>query len=419
LDVNILSNAEKQSGPLQLGGWQKLVRRRYQKGNIRKRGTRNPVWELQWWTDIIQPDGSLGRKRESTILGSVASMNKRQAMKAADELLRPLNLGKMSPFSEIAFQDFIEKHFISNIFPTLKISTRKRYQSTLKTHLLPAFGNQRLCDLQRIEIQTFVLQKLDSGLSWETADHLRNLLSKVYRTAKKWGYFAGDNPASEIELPQKRQVREKHVLTPAQIPKLLQVLREPFRTMALVGILTGLRVGEILGLRWADVDFISAELHVNQRCYRGDMDSPKTRSSQRTLPLSPVCVQSLTQLRAGSGPPEKLNLVFQTSKGTPYSDTNILNRELKPSGRKIGAPWLNWHTFRRTHATLLQHAGGSLKDAQAQLGHSKLSTTLEIYTIPLPSSQRAAVENLSRMVTNGDELPEIAEGLPVLTQQIQ
>jgi integrase len=92
---------------------------------------------------------------------------------------------------------------------------------------------------------------------------------------------------------------------------------------------------------------------------------------------------------------------------------------LKPAGRKINAPWLSWHTFRRTHATLLQLAGGSLKDAQAQLGHSKLSTTLEIYTVPLPSHQREAVENLSRMVTSSDELPEIAEELPLLTQQIQ
>jgi hypothetical protein len=66
-----------------------------------------------------------------------------------------------------------------------------------------------------------VLQKLDKGLSWETANHLRNLLSKIYRTAKEWGYFAGDNPASDVDLPEKTPVREKHTLLPAQIPKLL------------------------------------------------------------------------------------------------------------------------------------------------------------------------------------------------------
>src|SRR5947209_8745073 len=245
----ILSNAGKQQQAKESGDWQKLARRRYQKGSIRKRGTRNPVWELQWWTDEIQADGSLGRKRESKVLGFLSSMNKRQAMKVADEFLRPLNLGKITPFATIVFRDFIEKHFVPNAFPTLKTSTRRRYQSTIKTHLLPAFGNLRLCDLQRVEIQAFVLRKMEKGLSWETADLLRNLLSKIYRCAKKWGFFAGDNPASEIDLPQKKPVREKCVLTPEQIPKLLAIMREPFRTMALVGILTGLRVGEILGDR--------------------------------------------------------------------------------------------------------------------------------------------------------------------------
>jgi integrase len=415
----ILPDAEKQWQPQESGDWQKLARRRYQQGSIRKRGTRNPVWELQWWADEIRPDGRLGRRRESKVLGFVSSINKRQAMKVADEFLRPLNLGKITPFATILFRDFIEKHFVPNAFPTLKTSTRKRYQCTIKNHLLPAFGELRLCDLQRVEIQAFVLRKMEKGLSWETADLLRNLLSKIYRCAKKWGYFAGDNPASEIDLPQKKPVREKRVLMPSQIPKLLAILREPFRTMALVGILTGLRVGEILGLRWSDVDFDLAQLRVSQRCYRGEMDSPKTRASQRTLPLSPECVQALKRLRAASPPEQKDALVFRTSKGTPYGDTNILHRHLKPAGQKIDAPWLSWHTFRRTHATLLQLAGGSLKDAQAQLGHSRLSTTLEIYTIPLPAHQREAVAKLSQLVTNSDEFAEIAKGLPMPTEQIQ
>ena len=110
---------------------------------------------------------------------------------------------------------------------------------------------------------------------------------------------------------------------------------------------------------------------------------------------------------------------FHTRTGKPHSDTNLLLRALKPAARQIGAPWLSWHTFRRTHATLLQAAGGSLKDAQAQLGHTQLSTTFEIYTLPIPAHQREAVENLSRMVTNGDEFAQNAEDLPMATAQIQ
>jgi integrase len=95
--------------------------------------------------------------------------------------------------------------------------------------------------------------------------------------------------------------------------------------------------------------------------------------------------------------------VFCSRKGTALSDTNLLLRHLKPAGRKIGVPWISWHTFRRTHATLLQLAGGSAKDAQAQLGRAQITTTLGIYTIPVPAHQRAAVEKLSQLVTNGDE----------------
>lgn len=396
-----------------------MARKRYQKGTIRKRGKRNPVWELQWWTDIIRTDGSLGRKRDSIILGQVSGMTKRQACKAADEFLRPLNLGKVTPYATVIFREFTENHFVPNVFPTLKLSTRKHYRITLNKHLLPAFGEQRLCDIRTIDIQRFVLQKMDSGLGWESADHFRNLMSKIFSTARKWGYFAGDNPATGIELPEKKPVRQKHALTPEQIRKLLQILREPFRSMALLGILTGLRVGEILGLRWCDVDLGSAQIRIEQRCYRGDLDSPKTRSSRRTLPLPKPCLEALRRVYAKCGSPEGSGLVFQTCNGTPYNDTNILHRELKPAGQKIGAPWLSWHSFRRTHATLLQVAGGTVKDAQAQLGHAKLSTTLDIYTIPLPAHQREAVENLARMVTNSDELPKIAEGLPMPTQQIQ
>jgi integrase len=396
-----------------------VARRRYQKGNIRKRGKRNPVWELQWWADIIQSDGSFGRKRESTILGFVSEINRRQAMKAAEELLRPLNLGKITPFSNILFREFLEKSFIPNVFPILKLSTRKRYRFAIDKHLLPAFGEQRLCDIGTLNIQSFVIQKMDGGLGWEAVNHFRNLLSKIFATAKKWGYFPGDNPAAGVELPEKKAVREKYALTARQISELLKLLREPYRTMALFAILTGLRVGEILGLRWKDVNFNASELRVNQRCYRGDIDTPKTKRSRRTLPLPESCVELLRRFHAQSKPKDEDAFVFHTSNGTPYSDTNILHRELKPAGQKIGAPWLSWHAFRRTHATLLQLAGGSAKDAQEQLGHSKLSTTLEIYTLPVPAHQREAVENLSRLVTNGDEFVQIAGELPMLTQQIQ
>jgi integrase len=377
------------------------------------------VWELQWWADCINPDGSLGRKRESIVLGSVSELTRKQAKKLAEEQLRPLNLGKITPLSDVTFREFVERHFVPNFVPTLKLSTQKKYLSTFRTHLLPAFDSMKLCEIEPFLLQRFVMAKLHAGCGWESCDLFRNLMSKVFTVARQWNFFAGDNPASAVVLPEKKPVREKHALTLAQMQALLDNLREPCRTMALLGLLTGMRIGEILGLRWKDVDLIAGQLRVSQAIYRGTVNTPKTKGSLRLLPLPRSAVRALLALRPGPGEGTSETLVFCSRKGTPLSDTNLLHRHLKPAGRKIGAPWLGWHTLRRTHATMLQAAGGSIKDAQAQLGHTKLSTTLEIYTLPLPDHQRAAVENLARMVTNGDESKQGMEDLPNVSQQIQ
>ena len=195
-------------------------------------------------------------------VGTVRDLTRRQARKAADEKLRLLNQGQWAPTSTISLKDFVDGYFIPNFFPTLKLSTQKRYRQTLNTHLLPAFGKCRLCDLGTLDVQRFVLQKMGAGLGWESANHYRNLLSKVFTVAKKWGYFSGANPVAGVELPEKVAVREKHILTPDQATRLMEVVSEPVRTMVWLSLLTGLRIGEVLGLPWKNVDFSSGQIRI-------------------------------------------------------------------------------------------------------------------------------------------------------------
>jgi integrase len=413
----ILPTTEKQGGPVEKGDWQKdMARRRYQKGSVRKRGKRNPTWELQWWEDYIKDNGSIGRRRKSVTLGLVSEMTLRQAKKLAEDRLRALNQGIVTPQSTMRFSDFVERHLIPLFFPTLKPSTRARYRQTLNTHLLPAFGDCRLCEIGTIDLQRFVLQKMESGLGWESANHFRNLMSKVFEMARKWNYYSGSNPASGVSLPEKTAVREKHALEQEQIPRLLVLLREPVRTMVLLGILTGMRIGEILGLRRRDVNFSSGQIWIEQACYRGALGSPKTKGSKRILPLPKGLVNPLVRTFERAKRTGEDDLAFQTRNGTVFNDTNLLRRDLKPAGVTLGMPWLSWHTLRRTHATLLQLVGASLRDAQAQLGHSKMSTTLEVYTLPTPAHLREAVEKLAQLVTNGDEFVQFADKVPTAYQ---
>jgi integrase len=113
-------------------------------------------------------------------------------------------------------------------------------------------------------------------------------------------------------------------------------------------------------------------LRVQQSVYRGSVGSPKTKGSRRTLPLPEAADEALKRLAQRFPNGNRERPVFASRKGTALSDTNLLLRHLKPAGKKIGVPWVSWHTFRRTHATLLQLAGGSAKDAQAQLGHAQI-----------------------------------------------
>ncbi|HVZ60189.1 MAG TPA: site-specific integrase [Terriglobales bacterium] len=312
---------------------------------------------------------------------------------------------------------FVEMYFVPNFFPMLKLSTQKRYRRTFDNHVLPAFGQQRLCDIGTLDIQQFVLAKLRTGLGWACADHYRNLLSKIFAIATKWGYFSGANPASGVQLPEKTPVREKHVLTPDQATRLLNVLNEPARTMVHLALLTGLRIGEILGLPWENVGFAVGEIRIAQAYYRGSLGTPKTKTSKRIVPLPSALRGPLLLLKERSK--QSTGLVFQTGNGTPFNDSNLLHRNLKPAGKRLGIPWLNWHSLRRTHATYFQVVGGSLRDAQAQLGHSKMSTTLEVYTIPIAAHQREAVEKISGLMANDGKFAQNPEGLPLASQQIQ
>jgi len=173
-----------------------------------------------------------------------------------------------------------------------------------------------------------------------------------------------------------------------------------------------------LGLPWNNVDFTSGQIRITQAYYRGTIGSPKTKCSKRLVSIPTALKTDLLKLR-GSAKQVEEELVFHTANGTPYNDSNLLHRYLKPTGKKLGMPWLNWHTLRRTHITLFQVVGGSLRDAQAQLGHSKMSTTLEIYTLPMPEQQRATVEKLSVLMANDGKSDQNSDGLPLATEQIQ
>lgn len=135
------------------------------------------------------------------------------------------------------------------MMPTLKYATQKHYRYIFDVHLVPAFGKARLCEIKREWIQAFLAAKFQAGLSWKTVKHIRQALGRVLSTAEDWGYI-NHNPARRTKLPRRPITQNpKAVLTPFQITQLRDRPKEPARSIAMLLILTGLQIGELLALR--------------------------------------------------------------------------------------------------------------------------------------------------------------------------
>ena len=160
--------------------------------------------------------------------------------------------------------------------------------------------------------------------------------------------------------------------------------------MALLSMTTSLNVAEMLALRWKRLNLTDElavvspdllepwSLAVRENYYRGKFGSVKATARRRNLPLSRSVVNALLQIQAESKFTSPDDLVFPSRKGTPLNERNLLRRVLKPAGKRLGIPWLSWHTLCHTHATLGEQLGMALSDRQAQMGHGDVRMTFAL-----------------------------------------
>jgi integrase len=165
--------------------------------------------------------------------------------------------------------------------------------------------------------------------------------------------------------------------------------------MASLLAMTGLRIGELLALRWQDIDLENGLLQVKQTVYEGRFDEPKSRQSERCIPLGPKCVEILAALKRTEATPS--TLVFSARNGSPLSRRNLLNRQLKPAAMALKLSGVNWHWFRHAHATFLDSTGAPIGTTQALLGHSSSGITRGTYIHSVPGDARQAVEGVEEL----------------------
>jgi integrase len=398
--------------------FERMARRRYQKPK--------PFIEGNWWWIVIRQDqlsdGRLTRKNKRVKLAP-KDTSFREVEKLRDEQLRSINQGLESIGSATQFRAYVEGDYRGATLPLLASTTRDNYQYTISKYLMPIFGNRMLR-----ELTPMMLQKYFNSLSvsHSTATKIKDAVGSVLNSAVKYGLLV-KNPLTRVQIPAPRTgKRPRPHITPEQFDALVNLMSEPYATMVYMCVLAGLRVSELIGLKWEDVH--SNSLTIDERYSRGDWSCPKTSASSATIGVDGRVIERIMRLKGmevtinwgarGAKKSFKVvrsdapgDLVFQSLKaGAPMSDHNILSRHIKPAARKLGLGWINWQVLRRSYATWMVEAGADPKAVQGQMRHSRISTTMDIYAQIVPDSQQRAVAQMMDMVT-----ARVAKATPATT----
>ena len=236
---------EANTGIPQKGELERMARRRYQDPKPFKRGE---WWCLLTWQDAFE-DGRNIRKRKWHKLAP-ATMPSREVQKLAAELVRPLNQGLETIGGATNFNKYVDEHYIPVALKKMASSTQDRSEGVIENYLKPAFGKLCLRDLTPMTLDKYFAGLVETDLSQESIDKVRDVLASILKRAIRHGLLV-KNPTEGLELPRAKtgRRRSKPYITPAQFDELSPLIPEPYATMVYVAVYTGLRISELAALR--------------------------------------------------------------------------------------------------------------------------------------------------------------------------
>lgn len=372
----------------------KLMPSRYQRGSVYKRGSKVQVWYGIFREDVGNTSGHVQRRQRKVRLGTVTELPTKNA--ARSKLSELLN--GSSPTVELDFQELATRWKQAE-GSTMKPTTLRHYQNTLRAYVIPAFGTWKISSINREDVQTFLANQAKK-YSKSTLRSMRVVLGLTLGWAKNCGWLP-HNPCDGVRLPRVTNGRKvmRTILTPPQVSAIAEKLEEPYASLVLFFSASGLRIGEAIALKWSDFD--GEVLYVTRRIYDGAVDTVKTVSSARKLPISSTLLERLRQLGDGEW-------VFRSREGTPINPGNGLKRYVRPAAKRLGIPLGGWHNFRHSMTTNMRRNGVHPKVVSGVLGHAKVQlamntydhTNVEDFRLPLATIAEELLPNVTKNTTS-------------------
>ena len=383
-------------------------RARYQKGSLTllKRKSGPAVWVFRWY----EPHSDGHKVYRKIVVGSADILKtEADAWRRIDALRITIN--QETPAAQLQQVNFdtLVAHYLEKELPgdptRAKVpkahSTAVTYRRYLRRWILPRWKSYSIRAIQPIAVEDWLF-----GLSAAngTKAKIRNIMSAVFRHAIRHGLLPRDADSNPIRYVRQTAVSQSapSVLTVEQVIAILSNLREPCRTMAFLDATTGLRVSELLALKWDDIDFQHLEINVRRAIVYGVVGACKSKASRKPVPLDPFLAEILWKWRTITAYNQSEDWVFASPKTKgqkPYRPGMLIRWHLRPAAESAGVKArIGWHTFRRTIATLLIANGEDVKTVQESLRHANSKITLDLYAQAVTPIKRRAQSRVVRML---------------------
>ena len=374
-----------------------MGRRGNGEGSITKR--KDGLYMARYWVET-----PMGKKRKTVYAKTRREIDEKLTKAKADRSRGLIFEGDRETLSA-----YLERWLSDVVRDTVKENMLENYTYLVRRHIIPELGHLRLKDLKTDQVRHLYRKKLDSGLSNRTVQLIHTTLRKALQQAVSDGILPR-NVCEAVKAPR-RVKKEMQILTPEQARKFLKAAKgDRLEALYVLAITTGLREGELLGLRWSDVDLEGGKLQVLRQLTRtknGLSFTPPKRGRSRVVRLTDTAVAALKahkavqngeRLKAGSLWKDN-GLVFTSNVGTPVDVGNLTYRSFRPLLKRAGLPQIRIHDLRHTAATLMLGRDVHPKIVQEMLGHSTITQTMDTYSHVLPDMQDQAVSAIESALT--------------------